>query len=103
MVDLIQFSLVDRRRTTENNFYPQKPRSKENTTISKIFQLYSIFCLLSFLQYAFQPVNAAVITQTLRLKRSPFEIDPKAVEESEASMTGKLNNIKIWYFLNLIL
>ena len=89
MVDLIQFSLVDRRRTTENNFYPQKPRSKENTTISKIFQLYSIFCLLSWLQYAFQPVNAGLITQTLRLKRSPFEIDPKAIEESEAAMTGK--------------
>ena len=90
MVDLIQFSLVDRRRTTENNFCPRKPRSKENTTIKKFFQLYLIFCFLSWLQFAFQPVNAGVITQNLRLKRSPFEIDPKAIGESEASMTGEI-------------
>ena len=88
MVDLIQFSLVDRRRTTENNFCPRKARPKENTNFSKIIQLYLIFCLLSWIQNAFQPVNAGVITQTARLKRSPFEIDPKAVEESGASMTG---------------
>ena len=90
MVDLVQFSLMDRSRTTENYFCPKAPRTKEISSVSKILNLITIFSLLVWAQNAFQPANASIIPKDVREKRSPpFSIDPKTQDRSsEPLLTG---------------
>ena len=109
MVDLIQFSLVDRSRTTENHFCPKALRTKEISYCSKIFNLFTLFCLLVWAQNAFQPANAQPIPKNARERRSPpFSIDPEDKDRSsQPLLTGEKFIIKIILyhlklFLNLI-
>lgn len=87
MVDLLQFSLVDRSRMTKNYFCPKQLRKKENPSfVSKLFHFFTLFTLLVWLQNAFQPVNAAIIPKDARYKRSPpFSINSK---DQTSELTG---------------
>ena len=95
MVDIVEFSLVDRSHTTENYFCPKASRIKEISPVSKILNLITIFSLLVWAQNAFQPANASIIPKDVREKRSPpFSIDPKTQDRSsEPILTG--NEFKI--------
>ena len=90
MVDLIQLSLVDRSQTTENYFGPKASRTRENSSVSKILNLITIFSLLVWAQNAFQPANARILLEDIREKRSPpFSIDSKTQDQSsEPLLTG---------------
>lgn len=89
MVDLLQFSLVDRSRMTKNYFCPKQLRKKENqSAVSKIFHFLTLFTLLVWLQNAFQPANATIIPENARYKRSPpFSINSK---DKTSELTGIL-------------
>ena len=89
MVDLLQFSLVDRSQMTKNYFCPKKLQRKENqSVVSKLFHLFTLFTLLVWLQNAFQPANGAIILTDAREKRSPpFSINSK---DQTSELTGTI-------------
>ena len=99
MVDLLQFSLVDRSQMTKNYFCPTKFQRKENqSVVSKIFHLFTLFTLLVWLQNAFQPANAAIIPTDAREKRSPpFSIDSKnpTSKDQTSELTGIIYKFEI--------
>ena len=64
--------------------------SKEINAVSKIFQIFTLFCLCVWIQYAFQPAAAAPIPEYSREKRSPFAIDTKT-SDNIAEKSGNFN------------
>ena len=93
MPDLVKFSLVDRSHSTKNLYCPRKIQRRENSTMSKFFDVLMLFCLFVWLVNIARPAQGRIIQQNQRERRSYFSIDPKAVENIENpndQLTGKL-------------
>ena len=85
MPEMMQFSLIDRSRSTKINFCDEKIRKKDSPVFSKIFQLAILFFLFLWMQAAFRPIEARVLSKPERRKRSPFSLDNNLLE----SQSGK--------------
>ena len=85
MPELMQFSLIDRSRSTKINFCDETIRKKESPVFSKILQLATLFFLFLWMQAAFQPIEARTLSKAERSKRSPFSLDKNLLD----SQSGK--------------
>ena len=83
MPDLVKFSLIDRSHSTKNLYCPRKIQRRENSTMSKFFDVLMLFCLFVWLVNIARPVQGRIIEKSQREKRSYFSIDPKGVENIE--------------------
>lgn len=89
MPEIMQLTLLDKSRSTKIDFCENQNRKKENF-VSKLFQLFTLFCLFVWLQNAFRPAEGLVLPKIDREKRSrSFPIDFKAVENTgDQTITG---------------
>ena len=101
MPEIMQLTLLDKSRPTKINFCENENRKKENFT-SKLFQIFTLFCLFVWLQNAFRPAEALILPKLAREERSrSFPIDYKPLEDlDDKTISGKfLIEFFLIYFL----
>ena len=83
MPEIMQLTLLDKSRSTKIDLCENPNRKKENF-VSKLFQLFTLFCLFVWLQNAFRPVEGLVLPKIERGKRSnSFPINFKPLESTD--------------------
>ena len=92
MPEIMKFSMIDRSRSTKINFCGEKLRKKESPPFSKIFQLAILFFLFLWMQAAFQPIEARVLSKPERSKRTPFSLDNSLLDSQSGKLLFKLEN-----------
>ena len=99
MPEIMQLTLLDKSRSTKIDFCENQNRKKENF-VSKLFQLFTLFCLFVWLQNAFRPAEALVLPKLDREIRShSFPIENKPLENIEDKIiSGIFNSCYIFLF-----
>lgn len=92
MPEIMQLTLLDKSRSTKIDFCENQNRKKENF-VSKLFQLFTLFCLFVWLQNAFRPAEALVLPKLDREIRShSFPIENKPLENIEDKIISGIFN-----------